>query len=89
MPHLNIKINRKSETDPAWPDITDKNFVEELQLDRAGILEKGMTSGRTSVSLALKDSAGGFYIVQTSAAIIDMLYHSIKGAEKHWEENPE
>ncbi len=89
MLELQIKINRHKETKPAWPDITEKNFVESLSLERAGILEKGMTSGKTSVALALKDANGGYYFAQTSAELIKALYHAIQGAEQQWKENPE
>ena len=89
MPTLDVKIWRKSEKDVAWPDINEKNYVEELELERAAVLEKGMVGGKTSVMLLAKDTEGGYYPIQTSAAIIDFLYHIIKGAEKRWEENPE
>lgn len=89
MPMLNIRIARKSQKEPAFPEITDKNFVEKLELYGASILEGGMTSGKTSIGFVVKDAHGGFYMLETSAAIIDGLYHAIKGAEQNWKENPE
>jgi hypothetical protein len=89
MPALDIKIWRKSEKDVAWPDIDEKNYVEELTLERAVILEKGMGSGATSVMFLARDQAGGYYPIQTSAAIIDGLHGAIRGAEARWRDNPE
>lgn len=89
MPFLSIKPFRKSDPGPAWPDITDKNFVESLELERATIVEKGMQSGKTSIGLALKDKHGGYYYAETSAEILETLYASLKGAEQYWRENPE
>jgi len=89
MPALDVKIWRRSEKGVAWPDVDEKNYVEELELERAVVLEKGMVGGKTAIMFLAKDQAGGYYPIQTSAGIIDYLYHIIKGAEQRWAENPE
>jgi hypothetical protein len=85
MPYLNIKVNRINDKEPAWPDIQK---CTELSLERAAILEKGMASGKTSVTFALQDSSGNYFAAQTSVAILETLLGAIKGAEANWNENP-
>lgn len=86
---LSLRIRRKSNLEPSFPEITDDNFGGELEVEAVGILEKGMQSGKTSIALSLKTEDGKYYMAQMSADQIEMIFAGIRGAEQNWAENPE
>lgn len=86
MPHLNIRIHRCNEKEPAWPD---QQLEGELQFDKCTIIEQGMSSGEPSLAFTLVDPATGKeYMAQTSVGILDMIQGALNGARAHWKENP-
>ena len=87
MPSLRIVIRRKDDNEPAFPELNIED-TPEAHIYGSVILEHGMSSGKTSVGFVIEKQDGEKVLVQTSAAIIDALYHAIKGAEFHWQENP-
>ncbi len=84
-----IKICRKSQKEPAFPEITKENFSSELDAEGIAILEKGMVSGKTSVGIVLKDKDGKYFMTQLSADQINHIKSAISGAESFWKDNPE
>jgi hypothetical protein len=89
MPHISIIIKRCSDKVPALPEVDNKNYIEELQLDKMVILEKGMQSGEPSIMFKAVDLHGGVYLIQTSAIVLTTCVDALRGARLHWEQNPE
>jgi ABC-type proline/glycine betaine transport system substrate-binding protein len=86
MPHLDIRIHRCNEKEPAWPN---QKVETELKFGQTAILEQGTTGGNASITFALTDPATGkVYAAQLTAGLLDMLYSAVKGAKEHWLENP-
>lgn len=51
---------------------------------KALIVEKGMTSGKTSIMLDMVDSSGQRIIGETSVVILEGLMAAIRGNEQRW-----
>jgi hypothetical protein len=86
MPHLDIKIVSKNDTF-TFAEAEGKEIFKgsDVQLTHAAIIQGGMQSGKTSVMFGITYE-DQFVLVETSAGIIDYLYHAIKGAEQRWKE---
>lgn len=76
---ITIKVQLKSEGVPIL-DVKPESIVQG-ELKTFAILEKGMKSGKTSVSFHIELPDGTNVIAQTSAAIFDGMAGALKGAE--------
>jgi C4-type Zn-finger protein len=85
MPDCKVKIHDKG-TPPAVIDLLKPDYKQGT-LDTCVIMEGGMVSGKTSITLHIIDQDGKSIIVQTSAAIMEMIQGCIRGAEIRWAEN--
>ncbi len=54
--------------------------AEDARISHVVILEKGMTSGRTSVTLLSTDEAGHQQMIQMSAAQFEQIAGAVRGA---------
>lgn len=84
MPKIAIRIIKKGQ--PTVETVLNEKPGEEKKfkigrLETAGILEKGMVSGKTSLMFHVITEDGSNIIVETSAAIIEGLYTALVGAE--------
>lgn len=86
-PTLEIKVHRHNQEKAVFSEISQQ-VVGELRLDKADILESGMSGGKTSVTFFVVSETGDYYVIQTSAGILNMLTSAIKGAEGNWADNP-
>lgn len=82
MPDCKVKVHDKG-TAPAVIDLLKPDY-KQGKLDTCVIMEGGMASGKTSITLHIIDEDGKSVIVQTSAAILDMIQGCIRGAEQRW-----
>lgn len=82
MPDCKVKIHEKGQA-PAVIDALKPDF-KQGDFDTCVIIEGGMASGRTSLSFHVVTEDGKSIIVQTSAAIIEMLHGCILGSEQRW-----
>lgn len=83
---LNIIIKTIDDKDPAFPQVTPENYVGESILESVSILQHGMTSGKTSIGLLIKLPDGKYVVAQTSAGLLDMIWHAWQGAEQRFED---
>ncbi len=74
---VTIKILAKGDPGPAVAGMAE---AIELETTHAVIIEGGMSSGKTSIGLVLRDANGTPYLLQTSLAMFDMLAGAVKGA---------
>lgn len=81
MTFVDIKIKEFADKTPALPTVKDP---KELKLETFVILEKGMGSSRTSVTLHAKDADGKDYLIQTSAALFGACLLAMQGAENRF-----
>ncbi len=79
MPQCSIKVQLKTDP-PATIDNLKVPYVRG-ELDTMVILEGGMQSGKTSVALHIITASGESVIVETSAAILEGIAATLKGAE--------
>lgn len=84
MPHLNIKIQRVLDPNPALPGID----AEEATIKNVIILEQGMASGDASVAFHIETPSGDHYIAQTSAKLLKSLVIALQGAEERFKTTP-
>jgi hypothetical protein len=89
MPHvkLNVVINTLADARAGIPIVegcTRENITQADQLT-IGILESGMTSGRTSLMFILTMNDGTFKVAECSAAQFEMLIGAVRGAVKRFE----
>lgn len=88
MPMCKIKVCPKNQTEPAFPELTEQNTIlHESELYGVAFLEGGMQSGNTSIGIVIKTHDDKFILVQTSAAILQTIYHALYGAEQRFLEN--
>lgn len=78
MLHVEIKILEKDAA-PAWPEIAGAVKVHG-NVDKAGILEGGMVSGKTSVMLIGKNAEGEYAALEISADLFETLAGAVRGA---------
>lgn len=69
---------------PAFPEIVNENFYCEAKLHGVSVLQSGMTTGKTSVGIAIELPDGKYVLVQTSASMIEGIFAAIRGAEQRW-----
>lgn len=81
---LSIIIKTIDDLDPAFPQVTPENYAGECTLESVSILEHGMASGKTSIGLLIKLSDGSYTVAQASAALLDMIWHTLQGAEQRF-----
>lgn len=86
MQHARILIKEKSDPTPALSEV---KVYSEGELKDVVLLEGGMSSGKTSIALHVVDGSGRSVIVQTSAAMFEMIFGALKGAEIRWSERAE
>lgn len=84
---LNIIIKRKSDPQPAWPELNDTNSLEG-DLQAVAILEKGTHNGNTCICFRV-DTPHGPVLVQTTANLLNGITSALTGAELNWKDNPE
>jgi predicted ATPase len=82
MPDCKVKIHDKG-TPPAVIDALKPDY-KQGNFDTCVIMEGGMVSGKTSLAFHIITEDGQSILVQTSAAIIEMLQGCIRGAEQRW-----
>lgn len=86
MPYLSIKINRigdmPTEIFPAG------ETGSEVDLTTAVIMERGMQSGKPSITLSFRTQNGSNFFAQTSGELVSALYHALIGAQQNWINNP-
>jgi hypothetical protein len=80
MPYLKIVIREENEEAPAFPEVNNDNFLGNIELIGAAILEGGMQSGKTAIGLMLKTPDGKYLFAETSGEIIENLGMAVKGA---------
>jgi len=85
--HVEIKIGRKKDEKPLFPEIKEAGF-EEGVLESVGILEAGMISGKASLWLNLRMPDGRYACAQVSADIFEMLAGALRGAVARFQEFP-
>lgn len=78
MQHLIIKVGEQNDTEPLFPDAVD---AEEVTITGVGILEGGMQSGKTSLSLMLKGADGKQFVAQCSYDIFQAIAGAARGAD--------
>lgn len=81
----NVRIQRKADPRPAFPEIADKTVIE-CSLERVAILEGGCDSGRSSLGLMIDMPDGRICWVQVSAGMWDMISGLLRGARQSWGE---
>ncbi len=75
----------KDKDQPLWPDIDmSKSLVG--QLERCGILERGMSSGKTSLAFVADIGLGRKVIIESSAEILFAIVASVEGALDRWKQ---
>lgn len=76
MNHVTIRVGEKEDTEALFPEVTK---VTEGVLNKMGILEAGMQSGRTSVSLIVQ--VGDEHVLaQISAGQFMQMAAAVRGA---------
>lgn len=85
MPQLNLKIVSRDQKFTFESAYGKEIFTDGISLTDAAIIEGGMQSGKTSVMLGI-EYGDQYIIAETSAGLIEHLYHAIKGAEARWKE---
>lgn len=87
---LIIRIHRKNEPEPVFPEILGKPLMLG-HVDRVAVLEGGMQSGATSVAvLATTQLNGGdvTLMIEMSGAQLEALAGCVRGADARFKENP-
>lgn len=51
-----------------WPEAA--NAAELMTVDKIGRLPRGMSSGKSSVTIRMRDAAGNYFFGQTSLALL-------------------
>ena len=74
MPHIDVNNDfHDGDWSDIGPEVVAHGFIE-----RATILDKGMTSGRPSIALAIKLDDGGYVMAETSYALFRMVQSAFK-----------
>ena len=81
----NIKIVRVGDPAP-FHELADKKF-HDCRLDRVVLLEKGTTSGRSSVILLIDMPDGSVVQVETTARLFDGIAAALRGGCASWGED--
>lgn len=86
MTHLIIRIQELSERDkPLFPEIPAEDEIEiHGEAEYFGIIEGGMKSGETSVSIIFRDEDGFVSLTQMSSAQFKVCYSALLGAEERF-----
>lgn len=86
MSHLNLRIHNLGDPN-AWPELANARR-KEVELQGCTILEKGMTSGKTSLVFHAVVE-GEVILFQMSAAMLETIMGTVRGAEQRWKERGE
>lgn len=86
--HLEIKIKRVNDTEPAWLDLNEENYIGEGACNRVTIMENGTASGKAAIGLDVTTPDGKHVFVQFTENIFQSIHSSLQGAKQHWEANP-
>lgn len=81
----NVRIQRKADPSPVFPEIADKTIIE-CSLERVAILEGGCASGKSSLGLLIDLPDGRIAWVQVTAGMWDMITRILRGARQSWGE---
>lgn len=82
MINVTIKIARKNDPGPMFPEMVGKTV--EGHLESIGILEGGMQSGKTSLVFNMKLPDGSYVMAQMSAGIAGLVAGAVRGAEERF-----
>lgn len=86
MEPVNVKIQRKADAaTPLFPEIGQAGFVKGT-LRSVAVLEGGMTSGKTSLWFNVETHDGKWVCAEVSAAMLQMIAGTVRGAEQRWAE---
>lgn len=67
-----------------YPKLHPEDVRESEKPMKVGLLEGGMQSGRTSVTIAIENPDGTVSTTQCSARNIEQLYHVVKGVQQRF-----
>lgn len=83
---LDIRFGRVGDP-PLFPELLGRisGVVEPFA---ASVLEAGTEQGKTAIGILAHDAAGGVVIFEFTAAILQLLMESARGAEALWRAEP-
>ncbi len=74
MPELDVVIHRIGD-----PPVMDIPGMVESAIEKAVVIQGGMSSGKPAVGFLIRLPDGGLTFVQTSAALLDMVVAAARG----------